>query len=362
MRRKNDRSRLPGAYSRQAGGRPRGARRRVSGARDHIRVAGHTGWPRFNQLWRTAPMKSITVLLAYAAVFFGSLIASRENAAGSTAAADTSTAVASSRTVRLNGASQRVGNGTVRAYIIIDEKDANVPVEVGVALSEEAMEGLPKPKPVDHSAPMVAGEHMDMHNWLLDLPSRNPTPYKFVQFGWNPKGHEPPGVWDTPHFDFHFYTVPVSVRNSIVPSDPQFAEKAAKYPAQELRAPFYLDAAAAAKTTPAAMTVPEMGMHWIDVRTPEVQAMAGKPENYKPFTKTFIYGPWNGEFIFAEPMITRAYLLEKKSATDAAVRDEVIAVPAAGFAEPGYYAQAYRITYDAKTREYRIALTQFSRR
>jgi len=105
-----------------------------------------------------------------------------------------------------------------------------------------------------------------------------------------------------------------------------------------------------------------MGLHWIDVRTPKIQAMAGKPESYKPFTKTFIYGSWNGEFIFAEPMSTRAYIMAKRTSTDPAVRDEVTPVPSAGFAQPGYYPTAYRIMYDAKAREYRIALTQFSKR
>ena len=31
--------------------------------------------------------------------------------------------------------------------------------------------------------------------------------FQFVQFDWNPKGHEPEGVYTLPHFDFHFYTV-----------------------------------------------------------------------------------------------------------------------------------------------------------
>lgn len=274
--------------------------------------------------------------------------------------ADSAAAASVTRLVRLDGLAQKVGNGTARTFIVVDEQNPDVPVEVGVALSEGAMEGLPKPMAMNHAA-SAGGEHLDMHNWLLDLPSKNPTPYKFVQFGWNPKGHEPPGVWDVPHFDFHFYTVPVSVRNSILPSDPQFAEKAARYPADSLRPPFYLDAAAAAKTTPAAMTVPEMGLHWIDVRTPEVQAIAGKPEAYKPFTKTYIYGTWNGEFIFGEPMITRAYLLEKRATKEAAVRDELIPVPSAVFTEPGYYPEAYRIRWDEKSREYLVSVTRFAK-
>ena len=271
-----------------------------------------------------------------------------------------SAAVGGARLARVDGLAQKVGNGTARTFIVVDEQNPDVPVEVGVALSEGAMEGLPKPMAMNHEGMAGGGEHLDMHNWLLDLPTKNPTPYKFVQFGWNPKGHEPPGVWDVPHFDFHFYTVPVSVRNSIVPSNPQFVEKAEKYPADSLRAQFYIDAATAAKTTRVAMTVPEMGMHWIDVRTPEVQALAGKPEAYQPFTKTYIYGSWTGEFIFAEPMITRAYLLAKRETAEAAVRDETIAVPGAKFAEPGFYPEAYRIRWNAETREYLISLTRFA--
>lgn len=57
-------------------------------------------------------------------------------------------------------------------------------------------------------------------------------------------------------------------------------------------------------------------------------------------------------------MITRAHILAKKSATDPAVRDEVIPLPAAQRHDPtGWYPAAYRITWDAQAKEYRIALT-----
>jgi hypothetical protein len=258
------------------------------------------------------------------------------------------------RTVRLDGAAQKVGNGTTRTYVIVDQT-SGAPLEIGVALSEGAMENLPAPMKMSPEQ-MASMEHMDMHTWVLDLPSRNPTPYKFVTFGWNPQGHEPAGVWDTPHFDFHFYTVSKDVRASIVPSNPQFAEKAAKYPAEAQRAQFYLDAASAAKTEPKNMTVPEMGLLWFDLRTPEIQAMAGHPEAYRKFTKTFIYGSWDGDFIFAEPMITREYLLGLKARQG----DDLTPGPAAKFNAPGFYPQSYRIRYDATAKEYRIALSNFA--
>jgi len=262
------------------------------------------------------------------------------------------------RTNRHYGKPVRVGNGSVRTYIVRDKDLWGTPIEIGVAMSEASMEGLPAPMPMSPEE-MKKGGHTNMNMYLLDLPSKNPTPYKFVQFDWNPTGHEPAGVYDLPHFDFHFYTVPVSVRNSIVPSDPQFAQKAASYPAPELRAPFYIDAATPAGAPPAAVTVPQMGLHWLDVRSPELQGMAGNPAGFKPFTKTFIYGSWDGQFIFDEPMITRAYIMAKKTTTDPAVRDEVIPVSVpAKHAKAGFYPGAYRITWDAQAKEYRIALTQ----
>jgi hypothetical protein len=255
---------------------------------------------------------------------------------------------------RQYGTPQRVGDGTVRTYIVIDQKNGGRPLEVGVALSEKALEGLPAP--VESNDPMA-----NMHMYTLDLPAKNPTQYEFVQFDWNPKGHEPDSVYTLPHFDFHFYRVPVEVRNSIMPSDPQYAQKAASYPAPEYRAPFYLDAATAAGIPAAAATVPMMGLHWLDVRSPELQKLTGNPAGWQQFTKTFIYGTWNGQFIFDEPMITRAHILAKKTAKDPSVVDEVVPVSTpAKYSPAGFYASAYRISWDAQQKEYRIALTQLN--
>jgi hypothetical protein len=261
--------------------------------------------------------------------------------------------------LRADGAPQRIGNGTVRTYVLYDPANRRIPIEVGLALTADALNSLPAPMSMKNADAMSS--HFDTHERLLELPQGNPTPYRFVQFNWNPGGHEPPGVYDQPHFDFHFWTVSVVERNAIVPENPQFAEKAARYPAPEFHAPFYVDAATAAKAPPAAVTVPKMGLHWLDVRSPELQGLTGHPERFQQFTKTFIYGSWDGQFVFDEPMITRAYLSAKRAATESSQRDEIIAVPTpARRAIPGYYPQAYRITYDAESKEYRIALTRLT--
>jgi hypothetical protein len=271
--------------------------------------------------------------------------------AGWTSFSDLPIAVSAPLTLRADGAAQRIGNGTVRTYVLFDPANRRVPIEVGIALSADALEGLPAPMAMKNTDAMSS--HFDTHERLLPLPDANPTPYKFVQFNWNPGGHEPPGIYDRPHFDFHFWTVPVDVRNSIEPSNPAFAEQAAAYPAAEYRTPFYIDAATAAKAPAAAVSVPQMGMHWLDVRSGEF--------NGQGFSKTYIVGSWDGRFVFDEPMITREYIVAKRAATDPAVRDEITLVPSPAKRQvAGYYPEAYRISYDAETNEYRIALTRLT--
>ena len=254
--------------------------------------------------------------------------------------------------LRADGAAQRIGNGTVRTYVLYDPANRTVPIEVGIALSARALEGLPAPM-ATHGATDAMSSHFDTHERLLALPGENRTPYQFIQFNWNPGGHEPPGVYDQPHFDFHFWSASQEVRNSIVPENPEFAVKGAKLPAEQFRSQHYIDASAAARAPAAAVTVPKMGLHWLDVRSPELQG--------RTFTKTFIYGSWDGEFVFDEPMITRDYIVAKRTATDPGVRDEIIEMPTPARRQvAGYYPRAYRISYDPETKEYRIALTRLT--
>jgi hypothetical protein len=258
------------------------------------------------------------------------------------------------------GSAVRVGEGFARAYVLYDRQAGGVPVEVGVALDERAMDGLPAPNPNLHAMPASSHEHLDNHVYMLSLPGDGAPPFNFIELDWNPGGHEPPGIYDEPHFDFHFYLVPPAEREAIVPSDPEFQRKADMLPPEAQRAPFYAMAAPPGAPAPA---VPLMGVHWIDVRSPELQKMFGKPEAWRPFTTTFIYGSWEGRFHFLEPMITRSYIMSKKGASNPEVRDEIIAIPTLGeVGAPGYYPDSYRIAWDADAKLSRIALTNLERR
>ena len=206
--------------------------------------------------------------------------------------------------------------GVLKAFSMEDE-NGNL-ISVGVDLSARILDNLP----------------IDPVQLVVTFPNHGAnTTYTHMLIDWNPQGHEPPGVYDTPHFDFHFYTIPNAQRMSIGPNDvAQFANA----PALMYQPPVYLH-------TPGG--VPQMGAHWIDLLAPEF--------NGGVFTKTFIYGSYDGEFIFHEPMITLAHLRTNP--------DETIPIrqPSA-YAESGTYPGSYSIRYSTNPNKYTIALTDMS--
>jgi hypothetical protein len=235
-----------------------------------------------------------------------------------------------------------MGNGQLRSYVLMD---GSKPVEIGVALTADALDNLPK-----GSAAHQPGAHGAYSEYLLELPADNPTPYRFIEVDWNAHGHG--GPYTAPHFDFHFYRVPLATRNTIDPTDSAFATKAARLPAAEEMRAGYMSSHVLLKTSPAGMTVPRMGLHWVDLTSPEL------PPSNKPFTTTFIMGSWDGQVIFDEPMITRDFILAQRS--DSASADSIALPPAQRYAKAGYYPDSYGITWDSATHEYRIALKGLS--
>jgi len=303
--------------------------------------------------------------MSYRLAVLGSLLALSAAAcisadARSAGGVDSSSMATDPTAKREYGEAARLGNGTARTYVALDVTGA--PIEVGVSMDEGAFESLPAP--MGTMAHHNDGhDHLDSHVYDLTLPAQNPTPYKFVELDWNPGGHEPPGVYDVPHFDFHFYRVEKSVRDGIDPtkmSKQEYLTKSGALPPKNEWVPQY--AALSPPGTPV-IAVPRMGTHWIDIKTPELQAVFGHPEAYRKFTTTFLHGSWDGQFIFDEPMVTREFILGRKAATRQAQRDSVIPLAQpAQYASEGYFAGAYRVTYDATAQEYRIALTQLARR
>jgi hypothetical protein len=209
-----------------------------------------------------------------------------------------------------------IGKGIVRAWISEDKK--GVPVAVGITLSEKALEQLPA----------------EPTQYVLILPkNKGKNFYTHVLIDWNPQGHEPAHVYDLPHFDFHFYTIPNEERLAIGPNDvAQFANA----PAPQYIPDHYLQIPGG---------VPQMGAHWADLLSPEFNGSA--------FTKTFIWGSYDGKFIFWEPMITRDYLLSHP-------HDLVAIRQPSAYQRDGYYAASYKVSYSVDPKEYTIALTNLA--
>jgi hypothetical protein len=213
-----------------------------------------------------------------------------------------------------------LGNGTVRTYVELD--DSGNPTEIGVILSEAALSNLP--------------DHAD--EYVLQLPPQAATTaITHIGLNWQSHGHAPSQIYHVPHFDVHAYVITPEEREAItaVGSD---LETAYETPAPELIPAGYVMAPESAE--------PEQGAHWID---PTSEEFKGAPHG---FSHTLIYGFYNGEMSFVEPMVTIDFLKGQQEFEGA------IAVPAR-YVREGSYPTAYSITYNEATREHIISLTGF---
>ncbi len=219
------------------------------------------------------------------------------------------------------GCNVAVGNGVVRAYVESD--DNKNPVSLGIAVTGNALNGLPT---VQHQ-----------YDFLLPMPDSSlPAPFQHIMINWNPHGHDPVEIYGAPHFDFHFYTITNEVRSKITCAGDDQAI-CMKQPDPSFLPPYYA-------ATPAG--VPGMGWHWFDTRSPEFHG--------QPFTSTLIYGFYNGQVAFVEPMITRDFLLSHGTV------DADIPLPMK-VAQSGYYPTRYTMTYDSVQDVTFVALKQFSK-
>jgi hypothetical protein len=176
-----------------------------------------------------------------------------------------------------------------------------------------------------------------MTAYLLALPKQAMlTTFDHIYLDWNPHGHDPAQVYGKPHFDFHFYTISEQERLTIPGLNPPAMDLS---PDGRYIPPMYVQ-------TPG--LVPAMGAHWVDVLSPEFQP-GGE------FSRTIIFGSYQGTFIFYEPMITLEYLLSKPN--------EKIAIPQPqAYQKSGYYPLSYVISYSESPREYSVALADLAKK
>lgn len=208
------------------------------------------------------------------------------------------------------GESIALGQGMVRVWEQTDD-DGNL-AAVGLTFTEATLQGLP--------------HETKQFSMMLPQKAAN-SPFIHVLFDWNPHGHEPPGIYDTPHFDFHFYLTSPEARTATIPGPDTIAVNPDYIPQD------YFSTGA---------SVPNMGTHWLDTFAPEL--------NGQPFEKTFIYGFYRGHMTFLEPMVTKAFF---ESNPDVSIP---IKQPAKFERTGVYYPANYRIRYDAQNKEYSVVL------
>jgi hypothetical protein len=162
---------------------------------------------------------------------------------------------------------------------------------------------------------------------------RTATGIDHLTFYWEPMGH-PPKPFETPHFDFHFYTIPDSARRAIDCADKtKPAALPAGYSLEDITVP--------GVGLLVGTCVPRMGMH------------AG---NYShgpvPFHAMMVLGSYHGQPIFFEPMIAQKTLLSKQPLV------LKVATPA-GTSATVHYPAKFAATYNATTDAYTFAFTGF---
>ncbi|GGO77911.1 hypothetical protein GCM10011348_08550 [Marinobacterium nitratireducens] len=224
------------------------------------------------------------------------------------------------------GAPVAIGEGQAWTFVTLD--DQGNPGTLGIRLSEKALSGLP-------AEPPVSGGEWE---YQLALPREAAgSGYDHVTVDWNPHGHIPEGVYNVPHFDFHFYVIDADTRNAITAVGDDL-ERSHKQPEASYMPAGYV--------LPPGTEVPRMGAHAIDP--------AGDEFQNRPFTQTFIYGFYDGSIIFMEPMITLSFLQSRPSVSTP------IKQPAAylgGFAYPNRYG----VRYDSAAKQYEITLNDLAR-
>jgi hypothetical protein len=255
-------------------------------------------------------------------------------------------------TGRVLGWSVELGNGTVTTHTESD--NSGTPTAIGVVYSADALEGLATEASDHHrcfdrdgdGAVDKDAECLATHEVVIPLPDavakRADVPFKWVLLNWNPMGHIPPGVYDVPHFDIHFYMEPIANVFALHdgPCGPEFIrcdqyELAKKPVPPNYMHPDFQDVDA---------VVPAMGNHLIDLTGPEF--------NGEEWTRSWIFGTYDGRVIFYEEMVTRAFLLSRPDSCY-----PIKTPPAVG--RSGLYPTQSCIRYDADTGQYTVSMEEF---
>lgn len=252
---------------------------------------------------------------------------------------------------------QKLGKGKAWVYVALDATGA--PLALGVSMDKAALDDLPQEHNMksrcfdkNGNGTVEAGECLGDYEFVFALPegkaAKAVSPFKWVGLNWNPHGHPPPAPapWAEPHFDFHFYiadqTAVKRLRSGSCGEliDCEDFKRAIKPVPGKYVHRDHINVGAA---------VPAMGNHLVNSKAPELAK--GGPK----FTHTFIFGAYDGEITFYEPMITREYL------ASAPRMCAPIKQPQA-WAHAGAYPTRYCVRHSQRSGRYTVSLEEFVQR
>jgi hypothetical protein len=231
-------------------------------------------------------------------------------------------ALAESKSTVYEGKGVRIGRGTAHTVVQTDA-DGKL-ASMGIVFTPGMLDGLPKAsKGADPDFP-----------YLLPMPTKGPkTVVDHVVINWESAGHAPSHVYDVPHFDFHFYLVSRASQKRVTFKNENESGDPSQQPSAELVPVGYI--------LPPGTAVPQMGVHAIDPSASEF--------HNQPFAATFIYGYYNKQQTFIEPMVSLAYLKSKPSFSAPVPRP-------ASYTKPGAYPSIYGVKYDSARNVYEVML------
>lgn len=205
-------------------------------------------------------------------------------------------------------------------------------VEAGVTLPLSMLENAP------------AEHHRDTPSAdvRIDFPAvvRDTTFLDHAGFFWEAQGHFPDQRYGVPHWDFHFFSVSANDADAIDCRD-------LSQVAPEEVAPGWLP-----PVPPGApaidFCVPAMGFH--SLPTSEFQASGEiRPQ---PFDMVMIGGYYAGSFVFVEPMVTQAVMLQRESFG--------LPMPVPPGVGEGTYPTAFEAIYDPAIDAYHLVFRDFA--
>ena len=241
----------------------------------------------------------------------------------------------------IQGETTSLYDGPVSTWARIDG-DGNIR-EVGLTIGLATVENAPVGTHGHEAGATTAHTHSEPSvQAAFPAVVKAATYFDHISLDFVPAGH-PPDPYLLPHFDIHFYGISTPEQLAVDCSD-------ATKPEARLLPAHYMVVTTDGTPEGPADCVPEMGQHAADLTSPELDRV-----NPQRFTKTMILGYYGGDFVFFEPMITREYLLQRRSFE--------LAVPAVF--QPGrttLYPTSFRGVYDRAADAYHLIWADFELR